>query len=86
MVNLLRIPLDLYCPIISYLEGNHDLLTLCITSRDWWFESHRALFRHAKLRGGIRLKYWTKAVSNSPRTAALTRAITLPSRYPHPFR
>jgi len=80
MANLKRLPLDLYRPIISYLEGNQDLLTLCRTSREWWLESHRALFRHVKLRGGIRLKSWTKAVLNSPRTAALTRAITLPTR------
>jgi hypothetical protein len=80
MTNLRRLPMDLYRPIISYLEGNHDLLTLCVTSREWWFESHRALFRHVKLRGGIRLKSWTKAVLNSPRTAAFTRAITLPTR------
>lgn len=80
MANLRHLPLELYSPIVSYLEGTHDLLTLCITSREWWFESHRRLFHHVKLRGQIRLKSWTKAVLNNPRTAALTRAITLPTR------
>ncbi|KIM36569.1 hypothetical protein M413DRAFT_289150 [Hebeloma cylindrosporum] len=80
MADLSRLPLDLYRPIVSYLPGNHDLLTLCATSREWWFESHRALFRHVKLRGGNRLKSWTKTILNSPRITPLTHAITLPTR------
>jgi hypothetical protein len=63
------LPLDLYGPIIDYLDSKNDLLSLTQVSNPFQQESERFLYQGVMVRDGPTLATFCKAICASSRRA-----------------
>ncbi|KDQ50473.1 hypothetical protein JAAARDRAFT_199879 [Jaapia argillacea MUCL 33604] len=77
MILATRFPVELYRPIISFIDKKKDLCTLCLSSRTWYGEATPFLYQDAFLSSTQGMMIWCNTTVEKPFLGELVQELSI---------